>query len=95
MLRLSQVIAGRKNICAMHVSTPRTGTTGTQGVRNERGALGSVLRSTRTPAQTSENASRVPMETSSPRTFSGKRPAMMAQAMPVIHVVTCGVPYFG
>ena len=89
------MIAGRKNICATQVNTPRIGTSGTHGVRNDRGALGSVRRSTSTPTQTSEKASSVPMETSSPRMLSGKSPEMIAQAMPVIQVVTWGVPYLG
>ena len=48
-----------------------------------------------TPAHTAVNASRMPIEISSPSTSSGKTPAKNAATMPVTIVATCGVRYFG
>ena len=40
-------------------------------------------------------ARRVPMDTSSPRTPMGRRPAINEANRPVMIVVTCGVPNLG
>ena len=80
---------------AKQLIAPSTQTTGAAGTRNERGRSGRVLRSTSTPMQTVVNASSVPIETRSPSTLIGSRPARIAAMMPTMIWPTYGVWYFG
>src|SRR4051812_24952474 len=59
----------------MLAAMPRIGTTGTIGVLNWRGALGSRTRRIHTPAHTSTNANSVPIDVISPTMSSGRNAA--------------------
>src|SRR5947209_6175681 len=69
-----QVSLSSDAIMAKHTSTPRIGTTGTNGVRYGRGALGLVLRITIMPTHTITKASSVPMLVMWPSFEMGKKP---------------------
>src|SRR4029453_2043552 len=69
-------------------AAPSGATANTAGVLNGRWISGWVIRKTRTPRQTTPNANKVPMLTSSPTRPIGKRPARIATTAPVISVVT-------
>lgn len=85
--------SGKASICAKHIPAPRIGTKGTNGVLKGRIMSGCVLRSTIMDTQTIVNASSVPIETNSPNTLIGKRPAMIPVEMQVTTVALCGVLY--
>ena len=90
-----QVSSGSDAISIMQMNAPITGTKGTHGVRNPRGAFGSVFRSTMMPKHTIMKANKVPMETNSPSNPIGKNPAKNAENNPVTIVALCGVLNFG
>src|ERR1017187_350171 len=69
-----QVSEPRDAIIAKHTRTPRIGTTGTNGVRYGRGALGLVLRIQIMPMHTMTNASSVPMLVMCPSLEIGRKP---------------------
>src|ERR1017187_1689530 len=69
-----QVSEPRDAIIAKHTRTPRIGTTGTNGVRYGRGALGLVLRIQMMPMHTITNASSVPMLVMCPSFEIGRKP---------------------
>ena len=71
------------------------GTKGISGVLNGRSRSGRVLRRIQTPAQTSTNASSVPMLTSCPSSCSGRTPVARPTATPVKIVDRYGVRNFG
>src|SRR4029434_9925480 len=74
---------------------PRTGTTGTQGVRNARGRSGSRFRRMRTPVHTSAKAKRVPIFVRSTISSMLVNIAHTPTATPVRMVVTWGVRNLG
>src|SRR2546423_4722199 len=90
-----QFSAGSENISSKQVRIPRIGTTGTNGARNGRLALGLVLRITNTAPQTITNANNVPMLVISARIPSGRNPAIAATNSPVRIVDFQGVRNFG
>jgi hypothetical protein len=63
-------------------AAPSGATANTAGVLNGRAISGRVIRKTRTPRQTTANANKVPMLTSSPTRPIGKRPARIATIAP-------------
>ena len=87
----TQVSSGRLAIRIMHERMARIGTTGTQGVRNERRRSGCFRRSTSTPSETSTNANRVPMLERSASVPMSNIPAGMATKNPATQVLMCGV----
>ncbi len=91
----TQVSSGSDAISIIQMKAPIIGTKGTHGVRNPRGALGSVFRSIIIPKLTIINASKVPIETNSPNNPMGKKPAKNAENNPVTIVALCGVLNFG
>src|ERR1700722_4420763 len=86
-----QVGGGKKTIWAKQRMTPAIGNRGTSGALNRRGKSGRVLRNTMTLMQTITKASKVPIDTNSLSTPMGKRPARVAERIPVTAVVICGV----
>ena len=76
---------------AAQLRMPREQISGAHGTRNVRGNSGRVWRRIHTPAQTAMKAIRVPIETRSPNTSSGKMAASNAMPAPVISVFRCGV----
>ena len=88
---LTQVSRGRLTIKATHTTIPARGIHGYAGTRNGLDSSGRRCRNTMTPAQTIANASRVPIEIGSPRSFKGNTPAITAAVAPVTSVPTCGV----
>ena len=79
----------------MHIPIPAGATIQTNGVLNGRLMFGRAIRRTRMPAQTIVNASRVPIETSSPRMLSGTSPASNPANIPVTMVPIHGVRKVG
>ncbi len=80
----------------MFTTTPRIGTSGTSGVLNGRGVLGSRTRSTHTPdRQTSTKANSVPIDVMSPTRSSGRNPANMPTKPKNTRLVRYGVRYLG
>jgi len=67
------------------------GISGTSGVLNGLGKSGLVRRKTTIPTQTIRNAINGPIETSSPKTPSGKSPATTAATKPFNNDATWGV----
>ena len=88
------VSRGKEDMIKKHTSAPSIGTNGTHGVLNPRIASGSAFRRIMIPTQTMTKASSVPMETNSPKSPIGKRPAKNAAKLPVTMVVICGVLNF-
>lgn len=84
----NQVSSGNENICTRQIKAPNAGKKGTHGVLNGRGSSGLVLRSTIIPTQTIANASRVPIDTNSPKRLIGKTPAKIIAKAPVINELT-------
>ncbi len=76
-------------------SVPPMPTNHTHFTRNGRGSSGFVTRNTMMPMQTVTNASSVPLDTSSPSTFSGSRPPIRPAPMPVSTVENTGVFHSG
>ena len=75
--------AGSVSIRPKQHTMPMIGTNGISGVLKGRSRSGRVERRIHTPAQTSTNASSVPMFTSCPSSCSGRMPVAMATATPV------------
>src|SRR3954462_11911468 len=90
-----QFSAGSENINSKQVAIPRIGTSGTNGARNGRFALGFVLRITITAPQTITKANRVPMLVISAKRLSGRNPARAATNIPVKIVDFHGVRHLG
>src|SRR6266550_4303474 len=95
MISRYQFSAGRENINNKQVRIPRIGTSGTNGARNGRFALGLVLRIISTAPQTITKANKVPMLVISARILSGISPAIVATKRPVRIVDFQGVRNFG
>lgn len=72
---LNKVVPQRLKIIAEQTIMPNMGTRGTRGVLKGLGKPGSLFRRMITPAQTSTNARRVPIEVRSPATLPGTKPA--------------------
>ncbi len=68
MIKRIHVSPGNAAIINTQETIPKIGTKGTNGVLNERGKLGCVLRNIIMPAHTSTNANKVPMLVISPTT---------------------------
>src|SRR5579885_141363 len=73
MISRSQLSIPSEYIIAKFQTIPRTGTQGTQGVRNGRGVSGCLRRITHTLAHTITNANSVPMLVMCPTTESGRK----------------------
>ena len=86
---------GSETICAKQINAPRIGTVGTQGVLNGRGISGCVFLKTMILIHTIANASKVPIDTNSPKILIGKMPAKIIATEQVIMVLTYGVLNFG
>ena len=71
----NQVSPGSESIISIQEAIPKIGTSGTHGVRKDRGASGCALRNTITPTHTNTNASNVPMLVISPTTRAGTNAA--------------------
>ena len=74
---------------------PSVATTGTIGVLNERSNPGSLIRITHTPAQTSTNANKVPIDVMSPTMSPGMKPAKSPQMTINTRFALYGVRKFG
>src|SRR5512137_1328227 len=82
-------------IMEKHTTAPAMQVNHGQGVLNGRGRSGRVRRSTSTPRHTVTNAARVPIETISPRSFTGNNPPMSAAESAVMAVPVEGVLNLG
>lgn len=72
------------------MAAPNMGTNGTNGVRNGRLRLGSVLRNIRIDIQTIVKAIKVPIETNSLNTCRGNNPANTPVIIQANTVAFCG-----
>src|SRR5229473_935995 len=95
MISRYQFSAGSENIKSKQVRIPRIGTSGTNGARNGRLALGFVFRITSTAPQTITNANNVPMLVISAKILNGMNPAIEATKRPVRRVDVQGVRNLG
>lgn len=74
-IKRTQVSPGNEYIKNRHTKIPKIGTKGTNGVLNERGALGWVLRRINTPTHTNTKANKVPILVISPTMETGTKAA--------------------
>ena len=88
----SHVLHGRDSICTIQMAAPAKGINGTRGVLNGRLRSGCVLRSMTIEIHTMVKAIRVPIDTSSLRTWRGKSPAINAVTMLAKIVALWGTP---
>ena len=91
----NQVSHGSASIIAPQTRIPKIGTTGTNGVRNPRGASGIRLRMMSTPTLTRIKASRVPMLVISPTTLPGTKAANAPTKSMKNMLLLNGVRYLG
>src|SRR5262249_51719637 len=87
----TQVSNGSVIIRATAQSTPIGPVNQMAGALNGRSTSGCVIRITRTPAETTAKAKRVPIEVSPPATLIGVVPAAIITISPVMMVVIQGV----
>ena len=71
--------------------TPKMGTSGTKGVRNGRGIVGSDFLNNMIPIHTKTKAKRVPIDVRSPAQLSGKNPPKIETNKNKIRFDLCGV----
>ena len=81
IISLDHVAHGRDAICIMQRAAPNNGRTGESGALNGRLRSGRVLRRTTTDIHTTANAIRVPIDTSSLKTWRGNKPAIRPVAI--------------
>jgi len=88
IISLAQVSQGNESIWRIQIPAPKMGISGTQGVLNGRGISGFLTLRMMIPMQTMAKASKVPIDTSSPRILIGRIPASTRATKPVMRVLT-------
>src|SRR6185437_6751540 len=89
--RRIQVLRGRAYIISRQMRAPARQVNQGHGALNGRGRSGRVWRRTSTPIHTVTNASRVPIDTNSPRIPTGNKPPTIAAQVAVTTVPVEGV----
>ena len=92
---LNQFVQPKPNIMAAQTMMPKIGTSGTSGVLNCLGRLGSVFLKMITAAHTSINANKVPILVISPTISPGINAANKPTSTRMIRFALYGVLYFG